>query len=74
MATDLSSPSIAGCTLDKALTNKIRRDLRSMFGDTPKPTASDHSLFRRFSALLAPIAADSPYSHSIVPGGFEVKS
>jgi len=26
MATDLSSPSIAGCTLDKALTNKIRRD------------------------------------------------
>lgn len=30
---------VFGCTLDKALTNKIKRDLRSMFGGTPKPTA-----------------------------------
>ncbi|MCI4591124.1 hypothetical protein MOK15_13610 [Sphingobium sp. BYY-5] len=29
---------VFGCTLDKALTNKIKRDLRSMFGGTPKPT------------------------------------
>lgn len=28
-----------GCTLDKALTNKIKRDLRSMFGGASKPNA-----------------------------------
>jgi hypothetical protein len=30
---------VFGCTLDKALTNKLKRDLRSMFGGAPKPTA-----------------------------------